>query len=71
MSWLCSGDDVPNPYRPHLVALAPYYWWKDQEANERTFQESEAEGGFDTEPLHATIDDQLCFLSFEEIEPDD
>jgi len=56
---------------PHLVALAPYYWWKDPEANERTFQESEAEGGFDTEPLHATIDDQLCDLSFEEIEPDD
>jgi hypothetical protein len=56
---------------PHLVPGAPYYWWKDPEASTRTVQESEAQGGFDTEPLHATIDDQLCDLRFEEIEPDD
>jgi len=63
--------EIEDLVGPHLVPDAPYYWWKDPEAKERTFQESEAEGGFDTEPLHATIDDQLCDLSFEEIEPDD
>ena len=55
----------------HLVPGAPYYWWKDEGATTRTFQESEAEGGLDTEPLHATIDDQLCDLRFEEVDADD
>jgi hypothetical protein len=55
----------------HLVPDAPYYWWKDEAATTRTFQENEAEGGLDTEPLHATIDDQLCDLSFEEVEASD
>jgi hypothetical protein len=56
---------------PHLVSGAPYYWWKDAGANERTLQENEAEGGLDTEPLHATIDDQLCDLRFEEVDATD
>ncbi|SRR5216110_1300836 len=55
----------------HLVPGAQYYWWKDAEATMRTFQENEAEGGLDTEPLHATIDDQLCDLRFEEVDADD
>jgi len=63
--------ELEDLVEPHLVPGAPYYWWKDPEASERTFQESEAEGGLDTEPLHATIDDELCDLRFEEIEPDD
>ena len=63
--------EIEDLVGPHLVPGAPYYWWKDPEASARTFQENEAEGGFDTEPLHATIDDQLCDLRFEEVESDD
>lgn len=63
--------ELEDLVQPHLVPGAPYYWWKDPEASVRTLEESEANGGLDTEPLHATIDEELCSLSFEEIEPDD
>jgi hypothetical protein len=72
---LVIGEDkrieLEDLVKAHLVPQAPYYWWKDAEATTRTFQENEAEGGLDTEPLHATIDDQLCDLHFEEVDADD
>jgi hypothetical protein len=63
--------ELEDLVKVHLVPGAKYYWWKDAGANERTLQENEAEGGLDTEPLHATIDDQLCDLRFEEVDADD
>jgi hypothetical protein len=56
---------------PHLVKGAPYYWWKDSQAEEHTFIAEEAEGGLDTEPLHACIDDEIVQVSVAEITPDD
>jgi len=72
---LVIGEDkriqLEDLVKAHLVPGAKYYWWKDKDSTTQTFQKSEAEGGLDTEPLHATIDDQLCELHFEEVNADD
>lgn len=57
--------------QPHLIAGAPYFWFKDAEANEHTFKESEAQGGLDTEPLHTCLDDMVCNVLFTEVPEDE